>query len=96
MLVLIVVGMLIGVGCSDKKEAARRKYQEEYRAKIDYKQAYKQAIDKYKHLTIEELDYAIDLAFQQPRHIPIPKDLHAAYQQRHKQRYKKEMKKLGF
>ena len=61
---------------------------------IDYKQAYKQAIDKYKHLTIEELDYAIALAFQQPRHIPIPKDLHAAYQHRHKQKYEQEIKEI--
>lgn len=97
MVLLVIVGILticVSAGCKDTST----KQQNEYRAKVDYKQAYKlhcsQAIDNYKHLTIEELDYAIHLAFQQPLDIPIPKDLHTAYQQRHAQKYEQGMKEI--
>ncbi len=93
-MLLVMVGILIGAGCCGSKEQARKKWQKEYRTKVDYKQSYKQAIDKYSHLSVEELDYAVALAFQQPSDVPIPSDLMAAYSHRHKERCRAQMKEI--
>ena len=85
---LIVVGILISAGCCDKSEQAKKNSQREYRAKVDYKQAHKQAIKSYKHLTLEELDYAVKIT------VPCPTALMAAYMHRHAQEYEREMQEI--
>lgn len=59
-----------------------------------HKKSYKEAIAAYRHLTIEEIDYAVHRAMNGPSHIPVPPALMAAYKHRHAQKYEQEMREI--